>query len=319
MLLWVTVLIGCFTLKWFLGRLKIKNYGEKYVLVTGCDTGFGNLLAKRLDRLGFQVIAACLKQDAAAELKKTSSERLQTLQLDVTSEDDIKSALTKVKSILPSNKGLWAVVNNAGVGGAIGPIECLNRKDYLDSLAVNLFGVIDVTKMFLPLIRKEKGRVVNIASMLGRIALTPAPAPYCVAKYGVEAFSDCLRREVYHQGIKVSILEPGYFNTEIINTQQVHKRFQEAFNQGDSDFQQYYGQEFIDQTTMLINKLPETSSNKLFKVIDAYEHAITARYPKPRYIVGKDAKYFVRLLWTIPEWVSDFVICLNSPRPQGSR
>ncbi|KAK6166794.1 hypothetical protein SNE40_023414 [Patella caerulea] len=317
MLLWVTVLIGYFTLKWFLERLKIKNYGEKYVLVTGCDIGFGNLLAKRLDGLGFHVIAACLKQDTADKLKKASSERLKTLLLDVTSEDDIKSALTKVKSILPPSKGLWTVVNNAGIGGAIGPIECLNRKNYIDTMVVNLFGVIDVTKMFLPLIRKEKGRVVNIASMLGRIALVPAP--YCVSKYGVEAFSDSLRREVYHQGIKVSILEPGYFNTEIINTQKLHERFQDTFKQGDSKFQEYYGQEYIDQTKTLINKLPETSSNNLFQVIDAYEHAITARYPKHRYIVGNDAKYFFRLLWTIPEWMSDFVICLSSPRPQGSR
>ncbi|XP_050388746.2 retinol dehydrogenase 16 [Patella vulgata] len=317
MILWVTVLIGYFTLKWFLGRLKVNNYGVKYVLITGCDTGFGNLLAKRLDGLGFHVIAACLKQDAATELKKTSSEHLQTLQLDVSSEDDIKSALTKVKSILPSNRGLWAVVNNAGIGGTIGPIECLNRKDYMDTLAVNLLGLIDVTKMFLPLIRKERGRVVNIASIIGRIALVPTP--YCVSKYGVEAFSDSLRREVYHQGIKVSILEPGYFNTEILNAQKLDEKFQDAFNQGDSEFRQYYGQEFIDQSKMMIKQLREKSSSNLFEVIDAYEHAITARYPKSRYILGNDAKYFFRLLWTIPEWMSDFIICFSSPRPKGSR
>ncbi|KAK6166793.1 hypothetical protein SNE40_023413 [Patella caerulea] len=311
------LLVGYWTVKWFLEGLKVENYGEKYILITGCDIGFGNLLAKRLDGLGFHVIAACLKQDAADELKKASSERLKTLKLDVTSEDDIKSALTKVKSILPPNKGLWAVVNNAGIGGAIGPIACLTRRDYTDTLAVNLFGVIDVTKMFLPLIRKERGRVVNIASMLGRIALIPTP--YCVSKYGVEAFSDSLRRELYHQGIKVSILEPGYFNTEILNPKKLYERFLDSFNKGDPEFREYYGQEFIDQTKTFFDKLPETSSNNLFQVIDAYEHAITARYPKHRYIVGNDAKYFFRLLWTIPEWMSDFIICLSSPRPQGSR
>ncbi|XP_050388748.1 retinol dehydrogenase 7 [Patella vulgata] len=310
----ITILIGYWTLKWFLERLKVGNYGEKYVLVTGCDSGFGHLLAKRLDGLGFHVIAACLKQDAAAELKKKSSERLQTLQLNVTSEDDIKTALTKVKSILPPNKGLWAVVNNAGVGGGFGTVECLNRKDYTDIMDVNLFGVIDVTKTFLPLVRKERGRIVNMASVSGRLSVTFTP--YCIAKYGVEAFSDSLRREIYHQGIKVSILEPGCFKTNILNPTMIKDIYHRTFQQADADCQQYYGEEFIKEC---INNLIRSSSSPgdINMVIDAYEHAITARYPKYRYIVGNDANYIHRFLWTVPEWLSDFILCYNAPRPAG--
>ncbi|XP_050388744.2 retinol dehydrogenase 7 [Patella vulgata] len=314
----MTILIGYWTLKWFLERLKVENYSEKYVLVTGCDTGFGKLLAKRLDGLGFHVIAACLKQDAAAELKKTSSELLQTLQLDVTSEDDIKSALTKVKSILPPNKGLWAVVNNAGIVGAVGPVECLNRKDYLDTLAVNLLGVIDVTKTFLPLVRKERGRVVNTASMGGRLSIKFLP--YCITKYGVEAFSDFLRREVYHQGVKVSILEPGCFKTNILNLTIIEDVYHRTFQQADADCQQYYGEEFIKEyTNKVIRDLQNQASDKFYKVIDAYVHAITARYPKFRYIIGNDANYLARFLWTVPEWISDFIICYNFPQPAGMK
>ncbi|XP_050412513.2 retinol dehydrogenase 7 isoform X2 [Patella vulgata] len=310
----ITLIVGYWTVKWFLERLKVEHYGEKYVFITGCDTGFGNILAKRLDGLGFHVIAACLKQDGADELKKTSSERLQTLQLDITSEDDIKSALTKVNSILPPSKGLWAVVNNAGIMGAFGPSECLNRKDYMEAMDVNVYGLIDVTKMFIPLVRRERGRIVNMASVAGR--LSGGFPIYCVTKYGVEAFSDSLRREVYCQGIKVIILEPGAFITNITNPTLIKENYQRTFKQGDAACQQYYGEDFINKRINNHLKVLDFPGN-IDAVIDAYEHAITARYPKYRYLCGNDAKYFYRFLWTVPEWMSDFILCYSSPRPAG--
>ena len=87
--------------------------------------------------------------------------------------------------------GLWAVVNNAGVGGAKQPLEWTTRDEFIATLEVNLYGVVFVSKAFLPLIRREKGRIVNMASAAGRLA---AVSPdYCVSKYGVEAFSDAMR------------------------------------------------------------------------------------------------------------------------------
>ena len=87
--------------------------------------------------------------------------------------------------------GLWAVVNNAGVGGCKCPLEWTTRDEFIATLKVNLYGVVFVTKAFLPLIRREKGRIVNMASAAGRLA---AVSPdYCVSKYGVEAFSDAMR------------------------------------------------------------------------------------------------------------------------------
>lgn len=87
--------------------------------------------------------------------------------------------------------GLWAVVNNAGVGVPSGPNDWLTIEDFKSMLAVNLNGVIDITLSVLPLIKKARGRVVNVASVFGRIS--PFGGPYCVSKYGVEAFNDCLR------------------------------------------------------------------------------------------------------------------------------
>lgn len=87
--------------------------------------------------------------------------------------------------------GLWAVVNNAGVGLPSGPTDWLTTDDYRSMLAVNLLGVIDVTLSVLPLVKKARGRVVNVASVFGRIS--PVGGPYCISKYGVESFSDSLR------------------------------------------------------------------------------------------------------------------------------
>ena len=87
--------------------------------------------------------------------------------------------------------GLWALINNAGVVGGIGPTSWYTRQDYDQVMAVNLYGVIFLTKAFVPLIVPTKGRVVNMSSTLGRISFVSAA--YNVSKYGVEAFSDILR------------------------------------------------------------------------------------------------------------------------------
>ena len=90
--------------------------------------------------------------------------------------------------------GLWAVVNNAGIVGTIFPVEWLTRDDYDRTLAVNLYGVVFVTQAFLPLIRREKGRIINMSSITARFSCVSAP--YVISKFGVEAFSDTLRLEM---------------------------------------------------------------------------------------------------------------------------
>lgn len=87
--------------------------------------------------------------------------------------------------------GIWALVNNAGIAGSVGPVDWLTRREYEAVMSVNLYGIIDMTNACLPLLRKEKGRVVNMTSICGRITL--APTPYCASKYAAEACSDCLR------------------------------------------------------------------------------------------------------------------------------
>ena len=93
---------------------------------------------------------------------------------------------------ISSFTGLWGIINNAGIAGQVGPCEWLTLDDYKACTDVNLWGVIDCTLTFLPLIKKEKGRIVNIASVMGRFSL-PEGSTYSVSKFGVEAFTDSLR------------------------------------------------------------------------------------------------------------------------------
>ena len=94
-------------------------------------------------------------------------------------------------SLFPLYPGLWGLVNNAGISIPSGPNEWLNKEDFAKILDVNLLGVIEVTLSMMPLVRKARGRVVNVSSILGRLCLFGGG--YCISKYGVEAFSDSLR------------------------------------------------------------------------------------------------------------------------------
>ncbi|XP_030052531.1 retinol dehydrogenase 16-like isoform X2 [Microcaecilia unicolor] len=194
MWLWLFAVVGFYFLfRWYWYRQTLQNLTDKYVFITGCDSGFGNLLACQLDGQGLRVLAACLTQRGAEQLKEGTSQRLQTIILDVTDSESVAAAANWVK-LQVGDRGLWGLVNNAGISLPSLPNEWLLKDDFLKILNVNLLGLIDVTLSLLPLIRKAKGRIVNVSSMAGRISLVGGG--YSISKYGVEAFSDSLRREL---------------------------------------------------------------------------------------------------------------------------
>ncbi|XP_032891663.1 17-beta-hydroxysteroid dehydrogenase type 2 isoform X2 [Amblyraja radiata] len=140
----------------------------KAILITGCDSGFGHALAKYLDKLGFTVFAGVLYLDGpgAQDLKMCGSDRLTVLQLDVTSSEQIAETFEHVKAQL-KNRGLWGIVNNAGVLEFVADAELLPMNIFKHCMAVNFFGAVEVTKIFLPLLRQAKGRLVNVTSVAG--------------------------------------------------------------------------------------------------------------------------------------------------------
>ena len=115
MWLYLVALVGLWTLlRFFRERQVVSHLQDKYVFITGCGSGFGNLLARQLDRRGMRVLAACRKEEGAEELRRKTSERLETVILDVTKTESIVAATQWVKERV-GNRGLWGLVNNAGI------------------------------------------------------------------------------------------------------------------------------------------------------------------------------------------------------------
>ncbi|XP_069106940.1 17-beta-hydroxysteroid dehydrogenase type 6-like [Argopecten irradians] len=287
-------------------------------MVTGCDSGFGNLLAKRLDNLGMNVFAGCLTEEGGESLRKATSNRVVIISLDVTKSRSINDAYEEVKGKLPEGQGLWGLVNNAGIFGhsCYVAFDWLKIEEYKTVMNVNLYGTIEMTRTFLPLIRKKKGRIVNITSVSGRVAI--GGAPYVCSKYAAEGFADTLRTELWKTGVTVHIVEPGGYKTKFCNAADIKSNIWKEFHALEKDTKEYYGEEFVRILTTTMN-FDGNMSSKLDEVVDAYTHALTARYPKARYVVGFDANTLYRFLWSVPEWMCSFLLSKSWPTPQGAK
>uniref|UniRef100_A0A8C3GBB4 Retinol dehydrogenase 1 n=1 Tax=Cyclopterus lumpus TaxID=8103 RepID=A0A8C3GBB4_CYCLU len=281
-----------------LDSYKVDGFSQKHVFITGCDSGFGHLLARQLDGKGLHVVAACLTEKGAADLTAAASSRLKTLLLNVTDSASIGRAVESVSKEV-GERGLWGLVNNAGRSVPIGPTEWMKLEDFTKVLDVNLIGVIEVTLQFLPLLKKAQGRVVNVASVLGRLSLTGGG--YCLSKWGVEAFSDSLRRDMHPFGIKVSIIEPGFFKTAVTRLDLIEADLRRLWTRLPQDVKDSYGETYFDDCD------PDIS-----KVTRCMEHALTARFPRTRYSAGWDAKLFWIPLSYLPSCVSDFHMSLKN-------
>ncbi|KAJ7324458.1 hypothetical protein JRQ81_017478 [Phrynocephalus forsythii] len=266
-------------------------YGKvagKAVLITGCDKGFGHALAHHLHARGFTVFAGCLMKDrggdGARQLERVGSERLHVLQLDVCSEEEVAKALRLVRENLKEpEQVLWGLVNNAGMS-AFGNVEFTSMDKFKEVADVNLWGTVRVTKAFLPLIRRAQGRVVNMASVLGRTA-SPLRSSYCISKFGVEAFTDCLRKEMYRWGVSVVAIEPSNFipATGILTPEGVEAEAEQMWHGASEALRADYGETHFQQETERIRAFVRSGLGDLSLVLKDITDALTARYPYARY------------------------------------
>lgn len=260
----------------------------KAILITGCDSGFGFSLAKHLHSKGFLVFAGCLMKDkgdaGVKELDSLKSDRLRTIQLNVCNSEEVEKAVETVRSGLKDpEKGMWGLVNNAGIS-TFGEVEFTSMETYKEVAEVNLWGTVRTTKSFLPLLRRAKGRVVNISSMLGRMA-NPARSPYCITKFGVEAFSDCLRYEMHPLGVKVSVVEPGNFiaATSLYSPERIQAIAKKMWDDLPEVVRKDYGRKYFDEKIAKMETYCNSGSTDTSSVINAVTHALTAATPYTRY------------------------------------
>ncbi|XP_045554863.1 retinol dehydrogenase 7 isoform X1 [Salmo salar] len=299
--------------RWFREIPRVPDKGDKYVYITGCDSGFGNLLARHLDELGFCVIASCFTEKGEEDLRKACSDRFTTLHLDVKKNESVDKAAALIKDKVGA-RGLWAVVNNAGVAIPSAPCDWLTIDDYKSMLDVNLNGVIAVTLSVLPLIKKARGRVVNVASVFGRIS--PVGGPYTVSKYGVEAFNDSLRRNMAPFGVKVLCIEPGFFKTTVTDSVVLGKSIKQLWEKMPQQVRDDYGPDYLDKVdVMMREKLAKMSDTDLMKVVSCMEHAISAVRPRTRYSPGWDAKLFWIPMSYMPTGFADWLLLKEAILP----
>ncbi|XP_069509578.1 retinol dehydrogenase 7-like [Ambystoma mexicanum] len=306
MCLYLAALLGLYFLfRWHRERQTVPNIANKYVLITGCDSGFGNLLARQLDQRGMRVLAACLTQKGAEQLKEAASQRLQTVILDVADGDSVVVAAQWVKQQVGEN-GLWGLVNNAGIAQPTAPNGWLKRDDFVRVLNVNLLGTIDVTLNLLPLLRQARGRIVNVASIMGRVSCSGGG--YSISKFGVEAFSDSLRRELRAFGVKVSVIEPGQFRTAIMDTQSVVDNLQRVWSRVPQEIKKTYGEHYLKAYCDYARTSIASGSEDLTLVTNCMEHGLTALHPRTRYSVGWDAKFFYIPISYLPTAMADYLL-----------
>ncbi|XP_063035322.1 LOW QUALITY PROTEIN: retinol dehydrogenase 5 [Melospiza melodia melodia] len=315
MLLYLLLLALLWALLWLLrDRRTLPSVRDKHVFITGCDSGFGRLLARRLARQGYRVLAACLTPQGAESLRgDTPGAHLRTVLLDVTRSDSIRRAAEWVHREV-GDKGLFGLVNNAGIANPIGPTEWMDMEDFRRVLAVNALGAIEVTLQLLPLLKRARGRVVNTSSVLGRISANGGG--YCISKYCIEAFSDSLRRDMRHFGVKVSIVEPGFFKTGATDLDSLEASLRQRWERLEPATRSSYGEHFLPQYLRVQRLLLSLLCDRdLAKVTRCMEHALRAQHPRSRYSAGWDAK----LLWLpasyLPSALVDLALALILPKP----
>lgn len=284
------------------------------IVVTGASSGIGRAAAVALTKEGFTVYAGVRKEKDAASIRSEGNDKLVPIILDVVNTEHIQAA---VKTIEAAGVPLVALVNNAGVAANL-PFEIGAMKNWRQVYDVNVFGVVETTINFLPLLRKHKGRIVNIGSIAGDIGGMPTWAPYTSSKHALEAISDNLRNELGSDfGISVSLIKPGAIKTDIWG-----KMLQ---SEGKPDFQKL-GKDILatkctgsEATKKLYEEIVVATHEAVWDVDnnpnlpttdltdDVIVHAITSPFPKTRYLVAPDAHVFFFLDKMLPDRVMDVV------------
>jgi len=281
----------------------MKNQQKGSVLITGASAGIGKACALLLDQCGYQVFAGVRSVEKAEGLQQEASEYLLPVMLDITKKEQVAKAVEVVAKALCPEQGLKGLVNNAGIVVA-GPLEFIPLDSLRRQMEVNVIGQVAVTQAFLPLIRKAHGRIINITTAGCHFA-APFLGPYVASKIAMEALTGSLRRELRQWGIQVSIVEPGIIETPIWEKSFVEadkmeaelpiharKLYAEAFSTG---------RRFIEKGRNHHSISPETVSK-------AIQHALEARRPKTRYVVGIGARLPNLIATFVPDRLADWVV-----------
>ena len=270
-----------------------------YVLVTGATGGIGRHAAIHLAERGFRVFATGRKQTALDELAREAAGRYQLtpLRLDVTDPASIAAAADEIDR-LTQGHGIDILVNNAGFG-EIAPIEMVGDAELRAQYDTNVFGLMAVTRAFLPAMRgRGAGRIINVSSLGGTFTL-PLFGAYNSTKYAVESLSDALRLELRPFGIQVSLVEPGPIRTNFSN----HSLAGVERYRGDGS---PYAT-VVDRLVQMVQRTDKLAPGPSVTSRAIY-HAAHARRPRVRYKVSLSSRLGVALLRALPTRLTDAML-----------
>lgn len=275
-----------------------------WVLVTGASSGIGAATTLALAARGFEVFACLRETSDPVKLFARQPSGIFTLPLDVTNAESIREAERCVAG-MAGRRGLVGLVNNAGIALG-GPLECTPVSVLRRQFEVNAVGAMAVTQACLPHLRLASGRIVNISSISGRVAL-PFVGPYAASKFALRALSDSLRAELRPWGIDVIMVEPGQIATPIWGKGIAEYERQQA------DWSQEAREHYGATMAALLKHVRRSGGLPPERVADVVVRALCARRPKTCYVVGRDS-HVLRWLGRLPARWRDALFTRNLPR-----
>ncbi len=271
---------------------------QKAVLITGATTGIGRASAERLAAEGYFVYAGARKDADMEELNQIDN--IMAVRLDVTDQNQIDAAVTLIEK---QGRGLWGLVNNAGVN-IVAPLIEAKESDFEFLFDVNVFGVFRVTKAFAPMIIESNGRIVNISSISGVLA-GGGYGMYAASKHALEAMTDALASELEEFGVHVSAVNPGNFGSEIGLTR--CKRLLKNADADDWGLFEERRQGMISGCEKRLDAGVEEEGTPPDAVALAIEQALFEENPRDRYLVVPEQ---LEAGWTISKAI-DEMLALN--------
>lgn len=258
---------------------------QKSILITGCSSGIGYDAAHGMRAAGWRVFAACRKPEDCARLR---GEGFESPQIDYTDPASIEKALTEV---LGATGGTLDAVFNNGAYALPGAVEDLPREGLREIFECNLFGVHDLTRAVLPIMRAQGyGRIINCSSVLGLVTMKWRGA-YAASKFAMEGLSDTLRLEMRGSGIDIILIEPGPITSDIRKNSIPH--FERWIDWKRSARRMEYENGLLDR--LYTSTGPDKYELPASAVTEKLRHACEAKRPKPRYFVTKPT-YFASIL-----------------------
>ena len=257
-----------------------KSNTDQVVLITGASTGIGYATAIYLSKIGMKVYAGIRKESDKQKLISEGPSSLTPVFLDVCDQDSISKSFDLIAK--ETGDCSFNLINNAGLS-LNGPLEILPMSDIIRLLDVNVRGLLSVTKTFLPLIRKNKGRIVNISSGHGLLAV-PDKSVYAASKFAVNAISDSLRVELRPFGVMVSSIVVGKVNTKVLDKILVDRK--KMLDQTPPEITNLY-LNLIEYFDREVKNIPGIEAIEVAKVI---AESLSNPKPKVQYLVGPGAK-----------------------------